>query len=724
MNSKFSTCSAYIRITSIQQPSRNKVIVNGVPLDIKSSEVKSGRHYIVIKALRDSFPVVPKTGQHWVVEGKLKIESIDVGDFIMERHLYDSPHRLKCNMPETGEQLIKFIASEPDFRGIGEHKARAIWQAFGKKLYDILCNDTEQSRQQFKGLLSEDSISSLFSGYAKYRNLSHCNWMSENKIPANIQQKLLRFHGELTIHNIKLNPYILVGFGMSFDEVDEIATDNDLSFKVPICDDRRLSAAVEVSIRKEIEKGHTYALKADLVPSVLNLLKCEELTRLAFKAGHSKAQFVLNPTTFFYHPTAQLLMENVVAKRLSYLAKQEDFFDEKARVAYLSTIQELPYKLTNRQLVAVKVCLSNGVSCITGGAGTGKTTVLYTVLKSFSKLGYKVHAVALSGRAAMRLHESTGVITSTIAKLLNDKAIEPSSEKQLHVLVIDEASMIDIPLMYQLVNHIHPSVRILFVGDPEQLPPIGCGKVLSDIVHSKTVANTHLDIIKRQKEGSRIPEYSMSINQGDIPQNLTDGSVYFHQASKNEIAEVCCELYQCSPESSQVLAPTNKLVHLINQLIQSAVNADSRRLEFELYGERYYQNLSLGDVVLFTQNHYKKGIQNGSLGKLTSIQTSGDKLGEVTLDSGDIVGINQSLLDCMELGYAITLHKAQGSQFRRVIIALNKSKIVDRSWLYTAITRAETEVHIVGEEADFKAVIKAPSYSHRRNSYLSTLLLS
>lgn len=141
-----------------------------------------------------------------------------------------------------------------------------------------------------------------------------------------------------------------------------------------------------------------------------------------------------------------------------------------------------------------------------------------------------------------------------------------------------------------------------------------------------------------------------------------------------------------------------------------------------MHGEILFQNLRLNDAILFTQNHYDKGIQNGSLGTLTSVESSGESYGEVTLDTGEKIDVNQSVLDCMEVGYAITLHKAQGSQFPRIIIALQKGKIVDRAWLYTAITRAEEEVHIVASSDLLKRHIKEPSKSHSRNSYLVNLL--
>ena len=246
--------------------------------------------------------------------------------------------------------------------------------------------------------------------------------------------------------------------------------------------------------------------------------------------------------------------------------------------------------------------------------------MLRTALRAYHTMGFEIHAVALSGRASMRLHESIGFITSTIAKFLRDDPID--SDKQKHLLVIDESSMIDLPTMYRLVNHIPPSVRIIFAGDPDQLPPIGCGKVLADIVESKTIVNTTLDIVKRAEASTGIPEYSQLINQGKVPECLTTGAIHFHETDKSEIAQVCCELYQQSPKNSRVMAPTKALVAEINSLTQKAINHNGRRLEFEMHGESFFQNLKLNDAILFTQNHYDKGIQNGSLGVLTSVEPS------------------------------------------------------------------------------------------------------
>lgn len=576
--------SELFRVTSIPYSSSSYVIFSGIPLNDETNQIKDGKYYVTIKARPETLPAQPSQGQQWTVHGNPLIERVEVGDVVMRQHTYESPEHVICTLPETGEQLIQFIAKEPDFKGIGLGKARALWQLLGEQFHATLRTDTPESRERLKSILSDVSIDALFNGYAKYKNLSHCNWMAECRIPSPIQQRLLKFHGESSVEAIKANPYLLVGFGMAFEEVDALS---QTKFEVELKDPTRLSAALEFTIHAEVEKGHTYTTLARLRPLLTKLLGDGELAAQAFKAGYHQAQYVLNHEAGTYHPTAQMLMETVVAKRLLKLAKQQNCYEESTNTAFIAAVNELPYELTAMQNEAVLTALDNAVSCITGGAGTGKTTVLRTALQAYRKIGFEVHAVALSGRAAMRLHESIGFKTMTIAALLRHEPIEPSDGSPNHLLVIDEASMIDLPTMYRLTNHLHPSVRIILTGDPNQLPPIGCGKVLADIVASQAISNVTLDIVKRQKGTTGIPEYSMQINQGLIPENLSMGNIHFHETSKDKIAQVCAELYQQSPENSRVVGATTAMVADINNLIQEAVNPDGARMAFEMYGETY-----------------------------------------------------------------------------------------------------------------------------------------
>ena len=355
-----------MRVTSIPYSSTNMVIFSGVPLAKNSYKTYSGKYYVTIKAEPDTIPVQPALGQHWSVKGYRLIEEMETGDFVMQQHTYESPEHIECSLPETGEQLIRFLARESDFKGIGESKARALWELLGKNFHTTVRKDTPESRKRFRSVLSEDSINALFEGYAKYKNLAYCNWMTENKIPARVQQRLLKHHGEESIEAIKQNPYVLIGFGMPFEQVDLIGASFDFKLDVTNSDPRRLSAALEMAIREEIDKGHTYTNQVDLRPYLTKLLKDKTLVTEAFNAGHDKAQYIINPDTGAYHPTAQLLMESVVSKRLKTLVSQNNLYDEYANPAYCSAVGELPYELTKKQIEAITTCLDNAVSCITG----------------------------------------------------------------------------------------------------------------------------------------------------------------------------------------------------------------------------------------------------------------------------------------------------------------------------------------------------------------------
>ena len=715
----------YFRVTSVQYVKAGYAIFSGIPLKADSYKVNSGKYIIQIKS--SLLPITPSVGQQWEVKGERSFGEIDAGDYRMRQHIYDEPEFTKCTLPDTGEQLIKFIANESDFKGIGESKARALWNGLKGDFHTTVKKDTPENRERLERILaSKDSIESLFVGYAKYQNLADYNWMSKNKIPSHIQQRLIKHHKGESIDSINRNPYTLMAFGMSFSKVDELVFSGkgeELTFTVKKEDDIRLSAAIEESLGKVVEKGHTYTTQKYLHPKVQALLGSLELTQKAFNCAQHKAQFFFNVQTGTYHPTALLMMESVICKRLKSLAANKDLFNNDTNQAFQDARDELIFDLMPMQTEAILTALDNSVCCITGGAGTGKTTVLRATLRAFHKLGYKIHAVALSGRASMRLHESIGFHTKTIAALLRGEMIIPTGESPKHILVIDEASMVDVPVMYRIVNHIHPNTIILLSGDPDQLPPIGAGKVLDDIVKSGAIANTILDIVKRQEGSTGIPEYSKSIKAGVVPEKLSTGAITFHDTPEHLIAEKCKELYARSPYNSRIMATTKLMVKKINLLCQQEVNPDGNMVQFKLYGENYCRSdLKQNDTILFTQNHYEQGIQNGSLGTLTSVEVVDDSVGIVELDTGAEIPITSTLLNCMELGYCITLHKAQGSQFPRVIVALKNGIIADRAWLYTAITRAESEIHIVGSEKDFRIITELPSNSHKRNSWFGKLL--
>lgn len=708
-----------MRVTSVSFLSENLIVFKGIPLRRDAFHIAKGKYHVTVVHNPTLLPVSPTSGQVWQVRGLRRIKHIKIRDYLACEHEYRSPDSVKCVLPETEEQLVQFITKEPEFKGIGAKKARDLWLLLGPRFDKILSEDTPKNRLLLSAILSSNSIDSLYKGYSKYRNLKYCNWMTSRGIPSNIQLRLLRYHNEKIIDAIEKNPYLLIGFGMSFEKIDALT---QVHFYIDKSDFRRLNAALESAMKIEVDKGHTYSNPETLRSNLYRIINDKQLVNRALKAANDSPHFVVNSRTGTFHPIAQYLMESVVSKRLIKLVNSPHNIDIKEKQIFLDSISEIPHDLTKMQREAFYSAVNSMVCCITGGAGTGKTTLLRVIAKAFNQLGFEINAVALSGRAASRLKESIGFQTKTIASLLRGKAITPSRQAR-QILIIDESSMLDLPTLYQLINHTHESVRYIFTGDPAQLPPIGCGKVLSDLVESQVIPNTHLDIVKRQDSASGIPEYSQQINKGKVPHALSQKRIHFHDVPIEQIGATCTNLYQLNPASSQVVCSTLAMGQDINKRIQAKLNPHGQAIEFLFDKEKQFRgDLRKGDKILFTKNHYEKGVQNGSLGTISLVTRNSEELGLVRVDSGLDITLDQALLSDIELGYCITLHKAQGSQFPRVIVAFNKGRIVDRAWLYTAITRAETEVHIVGSSLDFSEITKSTRQSDSRKSHLKELL--
>ncbi|MFT6132549.1 MAG: exodeoxyribonuclease V alpha subunit [Shewanella sp.] len=705
----------YFRVTSVYQFNKSHAYFSGVPLEKGSFKVGSGKQIIVVKTTPDILPMEPTVGQHWCVTGKIESRKTTHGDFIITENHFNNPEKAIVTLPHDGESFIRFIAKEIDFKGIGEVKARELWTTFGKKVFKLI---ESKDTTRLGAVLTDKAILSLIEGYEKYANLKYSTWFSDRKIPPQIQQRLFKYHGRESVQTIEENPYVLVGFGMTFENVDNLSQG---SFCIGLDDERRKIAAVEFSLKQHsAQQGHTVASHKELFPLVKGFLKNNELTKTALAISHSKRTYWIDIENGTYHHTPLLIMERVVAKRLLKLNAKETQLNHQFDEAFKYATQDLPFPLAEKQLDAVLTSMEHSVSCITGGAGTGKTTVLRTVLRGYNRLGYEIKAIALSGRAAKRLHESVGFETSTIAKFLRDEPIKDDSPT---IIVIDEASMLDLATMYRIIIHTDPSVRFLFVGDYNQLPPIGCGLILADIVRSGVIPTTELDIVQRQDETTGIPEYSRLICQGKVPSELSTGNIHFHETPLDDVADVCIEIYAQDPVNSRVVAATKNTVNQINLQCQQTLNKQGDRLEFHEFGDHYKTDLFCNDPVLFTQNNYEAGVQNGTLGKLISVEQTEEHFGLVVIEGdGSIVPLTRALLDSLQAGYCITLHKAQGSQFKRVIVPLGRSRMLDRAWLYTAITRSEEELFIVGTKKRFEQAIRSLSAHHKRQTHLAFLL--
>lgn len=710
--------TAHMRITNVRFFHVKRTVFSGVLLEDRSSKIKSSKVVIVVDVPTQQLPMEPAMGQHWKITGNCENRDLEKdAHFKITESVFKNPDSIEITMPGDSESMIQFIAKEPAFPRIGQAKARELVEHFGNELTEILKRgDTDRLRE----VVTVESAQVLVKGFEKYANLRYSQWLTNHGIPLSVQMRLFKLHGENSIDQIQKNPFELITFGLSLDECTKIAREK---FGIDRADPRRTQAAVEQAVKDHCSLGHTVATKQDLKRRIEGLLHTYDSNAVerALRGAVSTLCVTHDSTAGLYHNTALLIMERVVAKRLQTLQKDHKPLSEDQYEIISQVASQLPYALTERQLEAVEQALSHGLSSITGGAGTGKTTVLSTTLKCYKLFGYEIKAMALSGRAAMRLEESIGTETSTIAKFLRE---DLKDEDTPTLVVVDEASMVDINYLYKIVLKTSPTTRILLVGDPYQLPPIGPGVPFADILASGAAANTELNIVKRQDATTGIPLYSAAIRNGEVPKELTTGKIFFHEINDpDQIANKCSELYAQAPVESRVIAPTLKLTREINLQCQARVNSNSETLFPEINGELFNTDFKCGDPILFTKNDYDIGIQNGSLGRLISVEQTEEKLGIAKLDdSGEMIDLHKTQLDVIQLGYAITLHKAQGSQFPRVIVALSNSQMIERSWLYTAITRSEAEVHIVGQKQKLITAITKPSKHYERKTYLGHLL--
>lgn len=404
-----------IRVSSVSNRT-GYFVIRGVPID--SFKTQSVRKIIIAKASSQILAMIPEVGQHWKLRGIAQEKEETRNGFRFIGVNLDVS-KATVTMPDTGETFIDFISHSNDFKGIGKVKARELWNRFGKDVYGHI---KSQNFILFEKILTPESIKSLFAGWAKYDNLKHLQWMSDIGIRPDISSKLVQFHKENSVTAIKDNPYRLLSFGMSFKDVDAICQSK---FNIKESDPRRLVAAVEQSLNSWVAKGHTFAYQNDIIPHVKGLLQSDELTQLALASSQDNGAYVVGDEGTF-HPVGMLVIERVIAKRFRKLATVEEW-SFKHDDAYYEACSASAFPLTEKQGEAVYNSLNYNLSAVFGGAGTGKTTVIRSVVTGFESLCYEIHQIALAGRAAKRMRESTGRPTKTVAAFLRD---DPSIQRK------------------------------------------------------------------------------------------------------------------------------------------------------------------------------------------------------------------------------------------------------------------------------------------------------
>lgn len=729
--------NATIRVTRIRSAGRKGCIAFGHRVDLVGgiNDRASSLVISVPTAVADPKNIV--VGGIFEVYGEASSIRREYGTFAVSETQIEV-QQIQLVRP-SGSQLIQWLSDNAP--GIREVKATKLWDALGEHLYEVLDHGDHAAIQSI--IPSEEVRNGLFSTWAEDGDAKTLRFVQERDIPLDLARKVIRYHKANTINSLMADPYLMLSFEGSWSRVDEIARKH---FGVKLDDQRRLTAALEEALYYAAGQGHTCSSLSDLRGVVSKLLKPHtapfDLLAKALLQGKAAGQFIVREPRdgdFMLHAPGTYIMERTCAEFIRSLLDepvvQPPLFptDVDAVIADFERDERLhlgipEFTLNEAQRAAVKNSFQNRFSVITGGAGVGKTTVLKALYKALDTLGRPRFQMALSGRATARMIEATGEEALTIAGFLRNVGADEMGTAP--VVIIDEASMLDLVTFYKLVQKLPESTHLILVGDPYQLPPIGAGLVLHVLCDMQGIPCTQLTEVKRQAKESKIPAVSKAIRDGQWPAFSSDSSaeVVFMPCADDQIIPTVLNLYEQSPHSTQILGATKSCrfagVETINReshikYASAGVHLMAMNLET---GEVEATGFCEGDLLLYTTNDWQRNLQNGCLGKLTKVYPQPRK---VNIGDDDVPMLRTAIaeavyegvhhfvldtdLDSMTHAYAITVHKSQGSQFKRVIVPVRKSRVLDRTFIYTAITRAQVQVILVGDaDAARKAIEKKP----------------
>lgn len=652
----------------------------------------------------------------------------------------------------SGSQVIQWLADH--VAGIGEVMATKLWDNLGERLYEVL--DTSNHAAIRPIILVEQVRDGLFKKWAEDGDAKTLRFVQEHDIPLDLARKVIRFHKKNTITALVEDPYRLLSFEGSWPRVDGIAREK---FGITLDDPRRLAAALEEALYRVAKRGHTCATLNDLRDTVGRLVKpysspTVALTK-ALLQGKATGQFISREAANgdpMLHAPGTYIMERQCAEFVRELLlnpeTQQQLFptDIDALIEGFERDERLhlgipEFALNDAQRLAVKASFENRFSIITGGAGVGKTTVLKALYRALDTLGRPRFQMALSGRATARMIEATQQPATTIAGFLRNVSAEEMGPAP--VIVIDEASMLDLVTFYRLVCKLPSGTHLILVGDPYQLPPIGAGLILHVLCNLPNIPTTQLTEVKRQSRESAIPTASLAIREGQWPAFSPDAAseVVFLPSADEQIIPTVLRLYEQDRDNTQILGATRSCpyagVETLNRVCHDRYASTGRPLLAmnEETGEDEATGFCEGDLLLYTANDWQRNLQNGCLGRLlvvfdrpVRVNIGDDERPDMRTALGRAVyeGVEHYILegdvDAMQHAYAITVHKSQGSQFRRVIVPVRESQLLDRTFIYTAVTRAQVQVILVGNEDAVREAVARPPKAFGRQVGLSEML--
>lgn len=712
-----------LRVATVRRQRAGHTIFTGKAVD-PDGRVIDARSFFVVTSTRAVLVETVEPGQWWTVDGPQASRQVDADGFEMTEHSVKAETATLERL--SGEHLVTYLSKSALFAGVGMVKARRLWDALGDRLYEVLDAGDLATLMLY---LTEEVATNAIHQWAAAGHGTALKWLQAIGLDVGIGRKVLQFHGAATPEKVQEDPYRLLSFCASWKAVDQIAR---ITFSLAADDPRRIKGAVEEACYAAFAAGHTSVLSGQLETRIAKLLgpRASDLVNTSLSAGLTNGAFVIGPNGV--QPTGAAAMERVVARFVSSRATRIEPLVSEQVLTYLLAAYEADsaIELNAEQRLAVEATNRHPIALITGGAGVGKTTVLKAMYRVFDRAAIEVVQMALAGRAAKRMQEATGKPASTVASFIRAAAKQKDKDDAKPiVVVIDEASMLDIVSMAAVCENLPASARLILLGDPCQLMPVGPGLVLHALTAVVELPHVELKSVKRY--GGAILAAALAVRAGQWPQ-LTDDveqPISFLPCNTDEgyLADLTVDLYALDPEHTQILVSKKEGAggaKLINEEAQHRFAASNPAV---LTLDRESTGLHVGDPVLCTRNLWDHGLQNGSMGLIVRLADPLDSAAEdvsepeartiawVKWDDEITRPLLNSQLDDMTLGYAITVHKAQGSQWRRIIIPVTRNRMLDRSLLYTAITRAQAQVILIGdEEAARQAVEAAPRSKSRQ----------
>lgn len=626
----------------------------------------------------------------------------------------------KAVAPATVHGIQKYLGSGL-IKGLGPVMADRIVEKFGPNTLEVIENDIA-SLAQVEGI-GEKRINMIKKAWDEQREIRDVMlFLQSHGISSGYATKIFKHYKNRSIDIVTENPFRLATdiFGIGFVIADRIA--EKLGF--PKHSPMRVEAGILYVLNQLSEKGHVYYPYEPLVSKSQEILGVDKdvvLQAMADIAAQGKIiiedlnagieTFQINNKAVYlarYHQCETSI--SVRLKRLLATPKSIRKIESNSAVGWVQ--KQLDITLAENQITTLKCALENKVMVITGGPGTGKTTIINAILKIFSKLKVKSMLAAPTGRAAKRMSEATGHAAGTIHRMLDYSFTKGGFQKnenrplKCDLIIVDEASMIDTILMHHLLKAVHMGTTLILVGDVNQLPSVGAGNVLNDIIASKSVPVVELNKIFRQAQTSRIIVNAHKINNGETPFLETDGpesDFYFiEQEDPQKVLEIILELtkkriprrFGLDPVNDiQVLTPMHKGIvgaGNLNSELQKTLNPGPYCVTL---ADRSYR---VNDKVMQIKNNYDKDVFNGDIGRITWIR-SDDREVSINFDGRDIVyGFTE--LNEIVLAYAVSVHKSQGSEYPAVVVPILTQHyiLLQRNLIYTAVTRGRELVVLIG----------------------------